>query len=69
MEFSAGPYIIRANQRDEEYKLWLKFSLLESLELILRYKVIHDWRSELSVLSDLTYYLTTTMLQRRTLGE
>ena len=68
-ELAGQPQVIRAYQRDEEYKQWLRFSVLESLELAVPYRLIHKWRAEIMAAADLVYFGLTTLRGKQTLGE
>jgi len=63
MKQAGQPQIIRAYQRDEEYRQWLRYAVLESLELgsILPYRIIHNYRAEWAVASDFIYFTLTTL--------
>ena len=64
-KLSAGqPQIIRAYQRDEEYKSWLRYALLESIELAVPYRHIQKWRAEIVAASDFLYFGLTTARNR-----
>lgn len=71
MKRAGQPQIIRAYQRDEEYRQWLRFTVLESLELgqLLPYRLIHSYRAEWALASDFTYFALTTLKGKQTLGE
>lgn len=66
---SKQPEILRAYQRDDEYKLTLRFLLIESLETIINYRTLSKYDSEIKMLSDFIYYLLTTLRGKLTLGE
>lgn len=66
---SKQPEILRAYQRDDEYKLILRYMIIESLETFINYRTISKYDAELKMLSDLTYYLLTTIRGKLTLGE
>ena len=57
---ASQPEIVRAFQRDEEYRQWLRFAFLESSELFISFRALYDWRSELTLLADLCYFGFTT---------
>ena len=60
---------MRAYQRDEEYRQWLRFYVLESSELFLSYRNRYNWTSEVTLVADLTYFACTTARRKQTLGE
>ncbi len=43
--------------------------MIESLELVVKYRFLHEWREELALSSDFLYYGLTTLLGRQTLGQ
>ena len=63
------PHIISAYQRDSEYRSWLRFAVLESLEILLPYRLIHSSRAEWTIFADLVYFALTTGRGKQTLGE
>lgn len=69
VEHASASHLIRAYQRDEEYKTWLRYSVLESCELFFKARWISRWRGELTLCSDLLYYAMTTLQNKTTLGE
>jgi len=63
------PEILRAYQRDDEYKMILRFMLLESMEVFVNYRLITRYDAEIKMGSDFIYYLLTTIRGKQTLGE
>ncbi len=47
----------------------LRFLLLESMEVFVKYRVITQYDAEIKMGSDLLYYLLTTIRGKQTLGE
>ena len=58
---SLQPEILRAYQRDEEYKMILRTLLYEALETVISYRFMARYDSEIRMGSDLLYYLLTTI--------
>ncbi|CDW86965.1 peroxisome biogenesis factor 10 [Stylonychia lemnae] len=67
--YSKQPEIMRAYQRDEEYKQMLRFLIIEALETMIHYRTLSKFDSEIRMGSDLLYYLLTSMRGKQTLGE
>ena len=63
------PEILRAYQRDDEYKMILRYLLLESMEVFVNYRLLTKYDAEIKMGSDLLYYLLTTIRGKQTLGE
>ena len=66
---SRQPEILRACQRDEEYKMILRYLVLESLEVFVNYRTLNKYDAEIKMSSDFIYYLLTTIRGKQTLGE
>ncbi len=66
---SRQPEILRAYQRDEEYKMILRYLLLESLEVFVHYRSLSKYDAEIKMTSDFLYYFLTTIKGKQTLGE
>ena len=66
---SKQPEVLRAFQRDDEYKQILRFMIIESLEVFINYRKLSNYDSEIKMGSDFVYYLFTTMRGKQTLGE
>jgi len=47
--------ILRAYQRDLEYKSMLNFAMVEYFECIMGYRIIQKYRGEICLLSDFVY--------------
>jgi len=60
---------MRAYQRDEEYKHLLRFITIEALEVLVNYRILNKYDSELKLGSDFVYYALTTLKGKQTLGE
>ncbi|XP_028308883.1 peroxisome biogenesis factor 10 [Gouania willdenowi] len=61
--------LLRASQKDEYYQRILRNNANDVFQTIAGSKRWLDWRRELEVLSDLTYYILTTLSGYQTLGE
>ena len=66
---SMQPEILRAYQRDEEYKMMLRYLVMESLEVFIKYRFLSKYDAEIKMGSDFLYYLLTTIRGKQTLGE
>ncbi len=60
---------MRAYQRDEEYKMILRYLVMESLEVFIKYRTLSRLDAEIKVGSDFLYYFLTTIRGKQTLGE
>jgi hypothetical protein len=49
--------------------MMLRYSLIESLELVVPYRKLHERRAGIALCSNLLYYLMTTLRHTKTLGE
>ena len=58
---SMQPEILRAYQRDEEYKMMLRYLVMEALEVFVKYRMLSKYDSEIKMGSDLLYYILTTI--------
>jgi hypothetical protein len=58
---SLQPEILRAYQRDEEYKMMLRYLVMEALEVFVKYRVLSKYDAEIKMGSDLLYYILTTI--------
>lgn len=58
------PEIMRAYQRDEEYKSFIRFSVLECLEVLINYRLLAKYDAEIRCVSDMIYYLVTTIRKK-----
>ena len=63
------PEILRAYQRDEEYKLMLRYLVMEALEVFIKYRTLSKYDAEIKMGSDFLYYVLTTIRGKQTLGE
>lgn len=68
-DYSKAPEIMRAFQRDEEYKHVLRFMAVEALEVFINYRTLNKYDSEIRMGSDFIYYALTTLIGKQTLGE
>lgn len=67
--WSKQPELLRAYQRDEEYKSFLRYSVIESLEVFINYRILNKYDAEIRCVADFIYYLVTTISKKQTLGE
>lgn len=68
--FSANQsQLIRSSQKDEYYQSFLRNNANEAFQTLAGSKRWLDWRKEIELLSDLTYYTLTTFSGYQTLGE
>lgn len=63
------PQLIRSSQKDEYYQSSLRNNSSEAFQTLAGSKRWLQWRKELELLSDLTYYALTTLSGYQTLGE
>nr|XP_020443335.1 peroxisome biogenesis factor 10 [Monopterus albus] len=61
--------LVRSSQKDEYYQTFLRNKTNEAVQTIAGSKRWLDWRKEIEMLSDLTYYGLTTFSGYQTLGE
>ncbi|KAK5863057.1 hypothetical protein PBY51_000115 [Eleginops maclovinus] len=61
--------LIRSSQKDEYYQSFLRNNANEAFQTLAGSKLWLDWRREIELLSDLTYYGLTTFSGYQTLGE
>lgn len=61
--------LIRSSQKDEYYQTYLRNNANEAFQTLAGSKRWLDWRKEIELLSDLTYYGLTTFSGYQTLGE
>ena len=64
IRWAKSPEIMRAYQRDVEYKLMFKFAIVEFLESRFDYRVIRKYQAEIKCLSDLIFTWMTTVRGR-----
>ncbi|KAL6456692.1 hypothetical protein MHYP_G00352360 [Metynnis hypsauchen] len=63
------PQLIRSSQKDEYYQNSLRNNADEAFQTVAGSKRWLQWRKEIELLSDLTYYTLTTLSGYQTLGE
>ncbi|XP_026867118.2 peroxisome biogenesis factor 10 [Electrophorus electricus] len=63
------PQLIRSSQKDEYYQTSLRNHANDVFQAIAGSKRWLQWRKEIELLSDLTYYVLTTLSGYQTLGE
>ncbi|XP_072537149.1 peroxisome biogenesis factor 10 [Salminus brasiliensis] len=63
------PQLIRSSQKDDYYQSSLRNNTNEAFQTVAGSKRWLQWRKELELLSDLTYYALTTLSGYQTLGE
>ncbi|KAM4610043.1 peroxisome biogenesis factor 10 [Polymixia lowei] len=61
--------LIRSNQKDQYYQTFLRNNANEAFQTLAGSKTWLNWRREIELLSDLTYYGLTTFSGYQTLGE
>ncbi|XP_030589683.1 peroxisome biogenesis factor 10 [Archocentrus centrarchus] len=61
--------LIRSSQKDEYYRATLRNNANDAFQALVGSKRWLDWRKEIELLSDLTYYGLTTFLGYQSLGE
>lgn len=69
LQFAGQPDILRAAERDNNFKQLINFKVLEVLEILLKYNVITKYEKEIKLLTDTIYYMLTTGKNWMTLGE
>ncbi|XP_066500620.1 peroxisome biogenesis factor 10 [Hoplias malabaricus] len=63
------PQLIRSSQKDEYYQSSIRNNTNDAFQTVAGSKRWLQWRKELELLSDLTYYTLTTLSGYQTLGE
>ncbi|ESP04252.1 hypothetical protein LOTGIDRAFT_237439 [Lottia gigantea] len=63
------PEILRSHQKDDYYLTYLRTSIAETFQLLAGARKWIKWRRELDVMSDLGYFLLTTLSGNQTIGE
>ncbi|XP_067873270.1 peroxisome biogenesis factor 10 [Heterodontus francisci] len=63
------PQLIRSNQKDEYYLSSLRSYINEAFQIFAGAKRWLEWRKEIELLADLTYFSLTTLAGYQTLGE
>ncbi|XP_036434908.1 peroxisome biogenesis factor 10 [Colossoma macropomum] len=63
------PQLIRSSQKDEYYQSSFRNNTNETVQTVAGSKLWLQWRKEIELLSDLTYYTLTTLSGYQTLGE
>ncbi|XP_067826335.1 peroxisome biogenesis factor 10 [Heptranchias perlo] len=63
------PQLIRSNQKDEYYLSSLRSCVNEACQIFAGAKRWLEWRKEIELLADLTYFCLTTLAGYQTLGE
>ena len=61
--------ILRSVQKDEQYSIWFKNDVNQLLQQILGARNWIQWKQQIELLADLTYYAATTLSGLQTLGE
>ncbi|XP_062854589.1 peroxisome biogenesis factor 10 isoform X1 [Trichomycterus rosablanca] len=63
------PQLIRSSQKDDYYQISLRNNANEAFQALAGSRRWLQWRKEVELLSDLTYYALTTLSGYQTLGE
>ena len=64
-----SPEILRAYERDCEFRAIFNFALREALEQVFDYRLLAKYNSEVNILEKFIYYWLTTLRGKQTLGE